>query len=303
MKKINKILIVGGTGFIGYHLAKKCINKKWKVYSISTKKPIKKRYIKNVKYFFCDISKKNSLEKFVKKKFDFVVNLGGHVNHNNYKKTYNSHYKGVKNLSDIFGQIKIKLFIQIGSGGEYSKTSSPHKEDHGKKPITIYNKSKFLASKYLINLYKKKKFPVTVLRLYQVYGPKQDINRLIPIVISNCINNKEFDCSSGKQFRNFIFINDVVEGIYKCLLNYNKVKGEIINIGAEKNHKVRKLIETIRNKIGSGIPKFNKIPLRKDEKIKFFPSITKAKKILKWRATTSLREGLNLTIKDYYKNS
>jgi Nucleoside-diphosphate-sugar epimerases len=55
--KRKKILIVGGTGFIGYHLAKKSLEKNWEVTSISTKTPKKKRYLKKVKYIFCDISK------------------------------------------------------------------------------------------------------------------------------------------------------------------------------------------------------------------------------------------------------
>ena len=84
--KFPKILIVGGTGFLGFHLAKKCIKLKWKVSSISTKKPIEFRKIKSVKYYFFDISKKNSFFKISKKKFDYVVNFGGHVDHTNKKK-------------------------------------------------------------------------------------------------------------------------------------------------------------------------------------------------------------------------
>ena len=54
----KNILIVGGTGFIGYHLAKKSLKKGWQVTSISTKPPPKKRHLSNVKYIFCDIAKK-----------------------------------------------------------------------------------------------------------------------------------------------------------------------------------------------------------------------------------------------------
>ena len=155
MKKKNKILIVGGTGFIGYHLAKKCLEQKWKVTSISTKRPLKKRYIKNIRYLICDISKQNSIKKKIKDDFDFVINLGGHVDHNNIKKTYASHYIGLKNLASFFQKKKIKLFIQIGSGGEYGKALSPHREGSEKAPKTIYNKSKYLATKHLIYLSKR----------------------------------------------------------------------------------------------------------------------------------------------------
>ena len=85
MKK-NKILITGGTGFIGYHLAKKCIDLNWSVDSISTKLPQKKRLLKKVKYFTFDISNKKKLEKKLSVNYDYVVNLAGYVDHSNKKK-------------------------------------------------------------------------------------------------------------------------------------------------------------------------------------------------------------------------
>ena len=88
LNKMNKknILIVGGTGFIGYHLAKKAIQKKLIVTSISTKPAKKIRYLRKVKYIICDISDKKKLTKVIKKKYDYVVNLGGYVDHTNKKK-------------------------------------------------------------------------------------------------------------------------------------------------------------------------------------------------------------------------
>ena len=101
MKK--SILICGGTGFLGYHLAKKLIKLNWKVFSISNNKPIKTRKIKNVKYFFCDVSKKKKLNLTLNKiKVDIVINFSGYVDHTNKKKTISSHYLGLKNLSDFF---------------------------------------------------------------------------------------------------------------------------------------------------------------------------------------------------------
>ena len=78
---IKKILIVGGTGFIGYHLAKNSLKKGWRVTSISLNKPKKKRFLKKVNYIICDITNKKSLNRKINGNFDFVVNLGGHVNH------------------------------------------------------------------------------------------------------------------------------------------------------------------------------------------------------------------------------
>ena len=111
MKK--KILIVGGTGFIGYHLAKICLKKKFLVTSLSFRKVKNERYLKKVKYIKCDISNQNNLKKNIKENFDYVVNLGGYVNHNEKVKTFNSHYKGCKNLADFFKKKKLFLLFRL----------------------------------------------------------------------------------------------------------------------------------------------------------------------------------------------
>ena len=299
MKKNKKILIVGGTGFIGYYVAKKAISKKYLVNSISTRKPKKIRYIKSVKYLLCDISKKNHLNKIIKNKdYDFVVNLGGHVNHRDKEKIHKSHFIGCKNLAEVFSSKKIKSFIQLGSGAEYGNVKSPIKENSKCRPGAYYGSSKLKATKFLQNLYKRKNFPVTILRLFQTYGPKQDSNRVIPISINKCIKNQFFPCSDGKQLRDFVHVNDLVNAIFKVFNNSN-TRGQIINIGTGKPIKIKKLITTISKMIKGGYPEFGKIALRRDETEKNFPNITKAKKILNWLPKISLKRGLKQTIRSY----
>ena len=301
MKNKKKILIVGGTGFIGFHLARKCLQKKWHVVSFSKNKPRKIRYLKKIKYLIGDLSKTKDLKK-VNQYFDYVVNLGGYVDHTNKVKTFNSHYKGCKNLSKIFLKKKIKSFIQLGSSGEYGTLKSPHKESFVGNPKSIYAKAKFLASSHLLNLYKKKKFPITILRLYQAYGPRQDINRFIPIVINACLKKISFNCSDGKQLRDFIHVDDVVKVIIKSL-NSNKSKGEIFNIGSGKPEKIKSIINLLTKKLNGGQPCFGRIKLRKDEILKIYPNITKAKNILNWSPKISFNRGLFQTIKYYKKNN
>ena len=128
MNRKNNILIVGGTGFIGHHLAEKSLTKGWEVTSISSKPPKKIRYLSKVKYIRCDITNKKLLKKKIQEPFDYVVNLGGYVDHSNKKKTYKSHYEGCKNLAEIFLTKKLLSFIQIGSSLEYGISNSPQKE-------------------------------------------------------------------------------------------------------------------------------------------------------------------------------
>jgi len=299
MKK--KILIVGGTGFIGYHLAKICLKKNFLVTSLSFGKPKKERYLKKVKYIKCDISNKNNLKRNIKGNFDYVVNLGGYVNHNEKVKTFNSHYKGCKNLADFFRKRNITSFIQIGSSVEYGPIKSPQSETQNcsiKKIKSTYGKAKFLATKYLLGLFEKERFPVTILRLYLVYGPNQDPNRLISSVINSCLLKKKFPCSNGNQYRDFLYVDDLIKAIISCFRNSNSI-GKIINMGQGKPKKVKDIIKSINSKVGAGVPEYGKIKFRKDEIKILYPNIKLAKKILKWKSKISLKKGIDLTIKNY----
>ena len=298
----KKILITGGTGFIGYHLAKKCLKLNWSVTSLSTKNPTKIRKLKKIKYLISDISKKSDLKKIININYDYVVNLAGYVDHSKKKKTLYSHYNGCRNISEIFLRKKIKKFIQIGSSIEYGRNLSPQKENlNNTKTFSIYGKAKLMSTNYLLSLYKKYSFPVSVLRLYLVYGPYQDRNRVIPIVIDNALKSKEFDCSLGTQFRDFVYIDDVVNGIIKSLKT-KKNNGQIINLGSGKPIMIKDVILKICKIIGSGKPQFGRIKFRKDEIKNLYPSIVKAKKILNWRPKVKINFGLKKTINFYKKN-
>lgn len=303
MKK-NRILITGGTGFIGYHLAKKCLELNWSVDSISTKLPKNKRKLKKVKYLELDISKNKNLTKYLSKDYDYIVNLAGYVDHSNKEKTIKSHFNGCKNLATFFLNRNIKRFIQIGSSIEYGKIKSPQKESkkNYQKTYSFYGKAKLLSTKFLLKLKKKYNFPATILRLYLVYGPYQDGNRIIPFTIMNAINNKKFDCSTGNQLRDFIYIDDLVSAIIKIIKNEN-LNGEIINIGSGKPISIKRLIIKICKLSKGGQPQFGKIPFRKDEILRLYPNLSKIKKIIKWKAKVNLDQGLKKTIKYFIKNS
>ena len=81
MNKKIKILVIGGTGFIGYHLSKKCIQIGWNVTSVSKSRPKKEKFIKGVKYKRVDLRKYKNV-KNINKNFDYVVNSSGYINNN-----------------------------------------------------------------------------------------------------------------------------------------------------------------------------------------------------------------------------
>ena len=297
-----KILVTGGTGFIGKHFINELEKKKiFKFYSLSQKKKKKKFQRKNINYIFCKLQNKYELKKKLNFHIDFIVNFAGHINHKEVKKTFETHHLGLKNLVEILLKKKIKKFLQIGSSVEYGFTKSPQKEKDKilvKKIRSVYGRSKLLSTNYLIKMNKDKKFPALILRPYLVYGPGQNLDRLIPITILNCIKNHKFNCSSGKQMRNFIYVKDFTKILYRFL--FLKNNGEIFNIGSSKNYTVKFIINKIQNLIGKGSPRYGKIKLRNDEPLNLFPNLTKLKKFIKLESETTIVEGLKKTI-HYYK--
>ncbi len=295
----KQVLIIGGTGFIGYHVAKKCINLSWKIISLSLNPPRTLRKLKKVKYINFDTSKKNNFKYLKKFKFDYVINLGGYVEHKNEKKVKNGHYKSIKNIFDHFKDKHLKSFIHIGSSAEYGKIKAPHKESNYCKPVGIYGKYKYKATQFLLKKFKNNNFPVTIIRFYQVYGPKQDLNRFIPIVINSSLKNLEFKCSEATQSRDFLYIDDATNAIIKSIKS-RKARGKIFNIGSGKAIVLKKIINLIFEKIGKGLPLFGKIPLRPGEPKIIFPEINHSKKLINWKPEINFNKGLIKTI-NYYK--
>lgn len=304
--KINHLLVVGGTGFIGFHLIKKINKTNWNITSLSLKKPRSSRKVKGVNYVCADVSSASQLKRKLRNNYTHVVNVGGYSLYeylnvkDGEKKLYNSHFLGLVNLLGVLNLKYIKKFIQIGTADEYGDIKAPQKESDAAKPINSYGKIKLLCTKYLIYLNKSLGFPVTILRFFLTYGPDQDKNRLIRQVIEACIKNKILKVSKGEAIRDFCYIEDAVKSILLCLTSSN-TSGKILNVGSGKPIKVKKVVNIVRQKINKGKIKFGYRKYRPGEVMKQYPDLKKIKKLINWEPKTNLYIGIDKTIK-FFKN-
>ena len=120
---------------------------------------------------------------------------------------------------------------------------------------------------------------------------------MIPYVIKNLKNKKNVFLTSGKQIRDFCFIDDLINAIFLSINNKN-TNGQVINLGSGRKIKVEQIVKKIFKKIKKGKLIFNVKDLHHGEQKIILPDISKAKKLLRWKPKILLENGLKRTIKE-----
>ena len=303
MAKTRKLLVIGGTGFIGHHLLSAAIQKAWHVSSLSLHPPSPERYVPKVSYFQGDLLNQSNLKEILyKKEFNYVVNLGGYINHKLFRvggrKHIDEHFTAIQNLISVLSLDRIERFIQIGSSDEYGYAPAPQNEDLREAPISPYSLGKVAATHFLQMLNRTESFPVVILRLFLTYGPGQDQHRFLPQIIRGCLNDVKFPTSSGEQLRDFCFIEDIIKAIFLAL-EKEKAIGEVMNIASGEPISIYHMINNVKNLIGKGEPSFGEIPYRSGENMSLYADIQKAQNLLRWEPKYHLNSGLQKTISWY----
>lgn len=302
----SKVLVVGGGGFIGSALSKTLNTLGARVVCLVRSGTKKSGALLNVRTVLADIREHASLKKALANySFDYVFNLGGYIDHSPYleggRNIVDVHYTGVLNLLDYVFTSSLKKFVQIGSSDEYGNGPSPQSENLREAPISPYSAAKTGATHLIQALSRTEGLPGVVVRLFLVYGPGQDDRRFLPQIIKGCLDGRTFPTSSGKQLRDFCYIEDVVEGLILAAVK-PKSAGHVINIASGQPIAIRAVIEKVVELIGSGQPDFGAYPYRVGENMELYADISLAKNMLDWNPKTDLEEGLKITV-EYYKNS
>lgn len=306
MEDINNysLLIVGGEGFIGKYLADEAFQKKYDV-TIITPREHPSNLEKKYEIICCDIcDRKKLLEKLKNKKFNYVINCSGCIEHDSFndggRKYIEQHFSGVLNLIELIDKKYLKTFIQLGSSDEYGSNEAPQTEEQRESPISPYSLGKTATTHFLQMLHRQEDFPVIIFRLFLVYGPGQSLNRFIPQTINACLKNITFPVSKGDQLRDFCYIDDITGALFSSLDN-SPLFGEVINLASGQPTSIKMMVRKIQDLTGGGNPDFGKVDYRLGENMRLYANIEKAKKIFNWSPSVSHDEGLKRTI-DYYRN-
>lgn len=261
-----KTLVLGSSGFVGKNLVKKLINTNYEVRLTSRKKINNK--INNTEIIQIDLLDPNINFKELIHNCETIINCAGEINNEN--KMYDLHVSFIINLYQAiiekykYDQKKIN-FIQLSSVGVYGPPIIPNQNriinelsNSNEETMSIYEKTKLLADKYIVNNFNTKIVNYCILRPSQIIGdymPNESLSQLLNII------NKKLFFYIGKQnaIRAYIHIDDVTDSILLILKNLNGIaKNKIYNISYDN------YLEDIVEKIIK-VNKLNYKPLRLPE--------------------------------------
>ena len=303
---MNKILIIGGSGFIGSSIAKKLI-KKSKIYILDIKKGNNLKYegINNLIFVRGDISKSSTFNK-LKICFDAVYYVASKtsskVSEDLPEKCFKTNIDGTLNLFNWALKYKPKKIIFTSSMSVYGEHAENAKETDNCKPVSFYGISKLAGENILLKL-KAHKIKIFIFRLFNIYGPGQNYKNLLQGMLSIYLaqaykNKKVIVTGSLKRFRDFVFIDDVVNILTKNL-NYFSNNNNIYNIGTGNKTTVEKLLKMIFKSLKLE----PKIIIKKGHSGDTWGTYSNNNKLKRQGLIcgTSLKDGLNKTIKDLKK--
>ncbi len=321
---MKKIIVTGGSGFIGSNLVNYLIKKKYFVVNIDKLTYSSNKYLsdirnrKNYKFFRLDLNNKNGLIKVIRKfKPKAIFNLAAetHVDRSidGPKAFVHTNLNGTFYLLESLRflqkkKIKPKL-IHVSTDEVYGDIKGNLRSDENYKyePSSPYSATKAGADHLVKSYIRTYKLNAVISNCCNNYGPFQFPEKLIPKMIANILNNKELPIyAKGKNSREWIHVQDHCEALLRLYLKGKT--GENYNVGSGKNLRnidlVKKILKIFRS-LGFKIGRKSKIKFVKDRPGHDYRYALNNKKILrklKWKNKISFENGLRDTIKWYLSN-
>ncbi len=305
------VLLLGSNSFAGSNFTDYLLSKKMKVIGISRSKEINsiflkyksnKYYKKNFSFYQIDLNK--NVEKIIslikKNKIKFIVNFSslGMVAESWLKPWdwYNTNVVSFSKLIHHLKDLNITKFLNFSTPEVYGDTRKLIKENNFFKPTTPYAISRAAQDLNLKAYHKSFNFPVVFTRTANIFGPYQQLYRIVPIVIIKSLKKEKlFLHGSGKSIRSFIFMDDVSELLYKILKDKNNI-GETFHISTKKFIKIKNLVNLILKLQGKKNNLVKNVPDRVGKDYGYFLNSSKANIRYSYRNKTSLEEGIKQTI-------
>ena len=310
MNKATSVLVTGGAGFIGSHIVDRLISSGYSVRVLDDLSTGKLSnidvHVKSGKVDFVEGNVRDaSTVKTVVKDVDASIHLAAITSVpfsvENPNDTFEINVAGTLNLLSSCAAEGVSKLILVSSCAVYGDPESlPVDEQHPANPISPYAESKLAAEKFCLGFHEKSLIKSVVLRLFNVYGPRQTVNDYSGVItrfLERCKQRLPLIIyGDGTQTRDFINVQDVVEAVLKSLENKD-AEGEVFNVGSGKPTSINELARIILEPSRVNIPISYEAPRVGDIK-NSYADISKAEALLEYKPKFSLKYGLRLLLEE-----
>lgn len=308
--KDKKVLVTGAGGFIGSHLTERLVELGASVVAFIHYNSRnywgwleESKYLKDIQVITGDIRDYDSVKKAMKGNnivFHLAALIGIPYSYESPLAYIKTNIEGTYNILQAARELNIEKIIHTSTSEIYGTAQYiPIDESHPINPQSPYSATKASADLLALSYYRSFKTPVSIVRPFNTYGPRQSARAIIPTIITQILNNKEkIKLGSLSPTRDLTYVKDTVEGFIK-VAEQEKSIGEIINIGSNFEISIgdlTKLIAKIINKDTEVETEEVRLRPENSEVERLKADTTKAKELLNWSPAYSLEEGLKETV-------
>jgi UDP-glucose 4-epimerase len=290
---VKRVVVTGGSGFIGGHLVRALVDAGDDVYAVSRRR----RNGDGASWLVADLSDGASTGSvFEQVKPEVVFHLAGFVS-------------GSRDLSAVAPSLRDNVVASVNvlvesarCGARVVLAGSMEEPEAGAgdaSPASPYAAAKASVAAHAAMLHRLHALSVVTMRLFMVYGPGQhDRSKLVPYVVSSLLDRVPPQLSSGTRPVDWIYVDDVVRALVD-VASRDDVAGDTLDIGSGVLTTVRALVERIASMIETGVrPAFGALPDRPNEVIRV-ADCESTRRAIDWKPAVALDEGLRRTIEWY----
>jgi len=224
----KRILITGGKGYLGTHLASHLASLGATVFTTDIIDCDDKLYFK------ADITNKNELQNVIDAiQPEIVFHLAALIDRtrsfSNMEKMLKVNQTGTQFLIQSLASVKYSTFVYVSSSEVYGDQQAPFSETMAPRPASPYSLTK-LMGEYTVSCYSNiNNMPYSIVRLFNFFGPNMPEQFFIPQMIATLKNKEIFKMTKGEQLRDFLYLDDVLEGLVH-IANSPNLNGKTVNL-------------------------------------------------------------------------
>ena len=313
-----KVLVTGADGFIGSHLVEELVDQGHEVrafvmYNARNQwgwvDDIDERRMKGVEVFAADLRDPFAVRRAVagcKRVFHLGALIAIPYSYRAPHDYAQTNVVGTLNVLQASLEEQVERVIHTSTSEVYGTAEYvPMDERHPLHGQSPYSASKIGADKFAESYHLSFELPVTTVRPFNTYGPRQSARAVIPTIIGQCLAGGPIRLGSLHPVRDVTFVADTVAGFVKAA-EAPTVAGEVLNLGVGEGASVGELVERIQVLLGTGLPVVSdaqRLRPEKSEVLRLVSDNRKARERIGWAPRVSLDDGLRKTIDWFRRNS